>query len=82
MLNDVTTPKELLLYQGEGHTLHSRPSSYLGPNEFVYMADWIADRFKGRPMESVLSVVDATGRVHRQTWDGPRSYDYGLADLG
>jgi cephalosporin-C deacetylase-like acetyl esterase len=81
VLNDVKTPKELLLYQGEGHTLHSRPSSYLGPNEFVYMADWIADRFKGRPMESVLSVVDATGRIHREPWGDRRSYDYGLPDL-
>ncbi|MEZ0095572.1 alpha/beta hydrolase [Streptacidiphilus sp. EB129] len=81
VLNDVSTPKELLLYQGEGHTLHSRSSSYLGPNEFVYMADWIADRFKGKPMESVLSVVDATGRVHRQPWGENRNYDYGLPDL-
>lgn len=70
VLNDVKTPKELLLYQGEGHTLHSRPSSYLGPNEFVYMADWIADRFRGKPMESVLTVVDATGRIHRQPGRG------------
>ena len=81
VLNDVTTPKELLLYQGEGHTLHSRPSSYLGPNEFVYMADWIADRFKGEPMDSVLSVVDATGRVRREPWGEHRDYDYGLPGL-
>jgi dienelactone hydrolase len=81
VLNDVKTPKELLLYQAEGHTLHSRPSSYLGPNEFVYMADWISDRFKGEPMESVLSVVGATGRVHRQAWGENRTYDYGLPDL-
>ncbi|PYC72730.1 hypothetical protein C7C46_25610 [Streptomyces tateyamensis] len=81
VLNDVTTPKELLLYQGEGHTLHSRSSSYLGPNEFQYMADWIADRFKGKPMESQLSVVDATGRIRREPWGENRSYDYGLPDL-
>ncbi len=82
VLNDVRTPKELLLYQGEGHTLHSRPSSYLGPNEFVYMADWISDRFSGKPMESVLSVVDGTGRIHRQPWGEHRRYEYGLPDLG
>lgn len=81
VLNEVKAPKELLLYQAEGHTLHSRPSSYLGPSEFAYMADWISDRFKGKPMESMLSVVDATGRVHRQPWGEHRTYDYGLPDL-
>jgi cephalosporin-C deacetylase-like acetyl esterase len=80
-LNEVKAPKELLLYQGEGHTLHSRPSSYLGPSEWAYIADWIADRFKGKPMESTLSVVDAQGRVHRQPWGGHRDYDYGLPDI-
>jgi hypothetical protein len=45
------------------------------------MADWVSDRFKGKPMDSVLSVVDATGRIHRQPWGENRVYDYGLPDL-
>jgi hypothetical protein len=45
------------------------------------MADWIFDRFKGKPMESMLSVVDDTGRVHRQPRGKHRTYDYGLPDL-
>lgn len=81
VLNDVTTPKELLLYQAEGHTLHSRGSSHLGPNEFAYMADWISDRFQGKPMDSQLSVVDAGGRVHREPWGEHRDYEYGLPDF-
>ncbi len=81
VLNEVTTPKELLLYQAEGHTLHSRGSSHLGPNEFMYMADWINDRFQGKPMESQFSVVDATGRVHRQPWGEHRDYEYGLPEF-
>ena len=39
------------------------------------------DRFKGKPMDSVLSVVDATGRIHREPWGENRAYDYGLPGL-
>lgn len=82
VLNEVNAPKEYLLYQGEGHTLHSRPSSYAGPSEWSYIADWMCDRFKGKPMESTLSVVDYTGRVHRTPWGDRRDYEPGLPDLG
>jgi len=81
VLNEVTAPKEFLLYKGEGHTLHSRPSSYLGPNEWAYIADWTVDRFKGKPMESTFSVVDSHGRVHREPWGENRHYDYGLPEV-
>jgi cephalosporin-C deacetylase-like acetyl esterase len=81
VLNEVKAPKELMLYKAEGHTLHSRPSSYLGPSEWAYIADWTADRFEGKPMESTFSVVDSHGQVHRQPWGENRRYDYGLPDL-
>ncbi|ACC80676.1 alpha/beta hydrolase [Nostoc punctiforme] len=81
VLNEITTPKELLLYKGEGHTLHSRPSSALGPSEWAYIADWIADRFQGKPIESTFSVVDSQGLIHRETWGEHRFYDYGLPDI-
>jgi len=81
VLNEVTAPKEFLLYKGEGHTLHSRPSSYFGPNEWAYIGDWTLDRFKGLPMESSYSVVDSHGIVHREPWGERREYDYGLPDV-
>ncbi len=81
VMNKVTAPKELLLYQGEGHTLHSRPSSAFGPLEWAYIADWIDDRFKGKPLESTLSVVDYRGRVHREPWGDKRIYNYGLPEI-
>lgn len=81
VLNEVTAPKEFLLYKGEGHTLHSRSSSAFGPSEWAYIADWIADRFKDKPMESTLSVVDSHGRIHREPWREHQLYDYGLPDV-
>jgi cephalosporin-C deacetylase-like acetyl esterase len=81
VLNEVKAPKELMLYKAEGHTLHSRPSSSLGPSEWAYIADWTADRFEGKPMESTFSVVNSRGQVHREPWSDSRRYDYGLPDV-
>ena len=78
VLNAVTAPKELVLYKAEGHTLHSRPSSYVGPSEWAYIADWTCDRFKGVPMDSVYTVVDSRGVPHHEPWGENRTYDYGL----
>lgn len=82
VLNEVTSPKEFLLYKGEGHTLHSRPSSYLGPSEWAYIADWIVERFQDKPLESTYSVVDTHGRINREPWGEYRVYDYGLPEVG
>lgn len=81
VLNEVKAPKELLLYKAEGHTLHSRGSSYFGPSEWAYLSDWTVDRFAGKPMESSYSVVDSHGIVHREPWGESREYDYGLPEI-
>jgi dienelactone hydrolase len=63
LLNTIRSPKELMLYQGEKHALHSTSSSALGPNWGVYIADWIKDRLDGRPMESKSTYVDLMGQT-------------------
>jgi alpha-beta hydrolase superfamily lysophospholipase len=63
LLAEVAAPKELLLYQGERHGLHSGPASALGPDDRLYVADWLADRLAGRPLPPSRRVyVDVTGR--------------------
>jgi fermentation-respiration switch protein FrsA (DUF1100 family) len=52
LLDTIKSPKQLVLYQGEKHALHSTSSSALGPNWGVYIAEWIKDRLDGKPMES------------------------------
>lgn len=81
LMNEIQTPKELLLYRGERHTLHSNNASSLGPNEQDYMADWIADRFQDKPLESNLAVVTSRGQIVREPWGEHQSYDFGLPDL-
>ncbi|HVB35489.1 MAG TPA: alpha/beta hydrolase [Patescibacteria group bacterium] len=62
-------PKELLVYEGEKHSMPSAPSSMLGPNPMDYRAEWLADRLAGKPMESRNLFVDFTGKVQSRSWD-------------
>jgi len=64
LLNTIQTPKQLVLYQGEKHALHSTSSSALGPNWGVYTAEWIKDRLDGKPAESKNILVDLMGQTH------------------
>ncbi len=64
LLNTIKSPKQLLLYQGEEHGLHTTTSSALGPHWGVYEADWIKDRLDGKPMETRYTLVDMIGQTH------------------
>ena len=45
------------------------------------IADWLADRAKGKPLQSTYIVVDTTGQLHTEPWGDKRVYQYG-APLG
>jgi len=64
LLNRIKAPKQLVLYQGEKHALHSTTSSSLGPNWGVYIAEWIKDRLDDKPMEPKNIRVDLLGQTH------------------
>jgi len=64
LLNRIKAPKQLVLYQGEKHALHSTSSTALGPHWGVYIAEWIKDRLDGKPMESKSIMVDLLGQTH------------------
>jgi fermentation-respiration switch protein FrsA (DUF1100 family) len=70
ILNTIQSPKQLVLYQGEKHALHSASSSALGPHWGVYAAEWIKDRLAGKPAESKSILVDLMGQTH--PFDIPR----------
>ena len=63
LLNEVTAPKELLLYQGEMHGLNTTTSSALGPAWLTYSAEWMKDRLDGKPMETRHAMVNMVGQV-------------------
>jgi alpha-beta hydrolase superfamily lysophospholipase len=61
LFNDVQTPKELVVYQGERHAIGGSAGG-LGPNWLTLVADWLRDRVDGRAMASQRVYVDVTGR--------------------
>ena len=80
-LNAVPGPKTLVLYAGEEHGMGGARSSQLGTPFFLLIADWLADRAAGKPLESSYTVIDRTGQPHSEPWGESRHYEYG-APLG
>lgn len=65
LLNEIKAPKELLLYQGERHALHTNSATALGPSWLGYMLDWLKDRIDGKDMETKYTLVDLIGQTHQ-----------------
>lgn len=80
-MNNVAGPKTLYVYAGEEHGFGGSPSSQLGTPFFLLMADWLADRAAGKPLESTYNLIDRTGQMHSEPYGQTRSYQYG-APLG
>ena len=67
LLESIKSPKQLLLYQGDRHSINASSSSALGPSSGVYVAEWLRDRLDGQPMESKNILVDMMGQTHTIT---------------
>lgn len=70
LLATVSGPTELVLYQGERHSLGGGPATAFGPNRHHLVAEWIADRLAGHQAEDRFRYVDANGVTHdrRPAW--------------
>jgi cephalosporin-C deacetylase-like acetyl esterase len=64
LLNKIKAPKELLLYQGERHALHTNSATALGPSWLGYMLDWLSARIDGKTAETKYTLVDLMGQTH------------------
>jgi hypothetical protein len=69
LLDTISAPKQLLVYEGAEHGIGGVPSSSLGPNPASFQADWIKDRM---PMKDMHMKVDASGQVHESTFEQAR----------
>ena len=70
-----------MLYAGREHGIFGAKSSQMGIPFFTIIADWLADRAVGKPLESTFNLVDSTGHMHSESWGENRIYEYG-APLG
>lgn len=62
LFEHIKSPKEILVYEGANHSVAEAPSSAVGEDPRVYLADWLADRIAGKPARSLKSWVDSAGR--------------------
>ncbi len=68
MLDSISAPKQMLLYEGGNHGVGGSAATVNGPNPRMFIADWLKDRLDGKPMESKHMKVDAAGVVHESTF--------------
>jgi dienelactone hydrolase len=65
LFEEITTPKKLVVYQGERHGVGGGSAATLGPSWMNLIADWFVDRFASKPMTSERVLVDLAGQQHR-----------------
>jgi cephalosporin-C deacetylase-like acetyl esterase len=69
MLDGISAPKQMLLYEGANHGVAQAASTANGPNPRTFIADWLKDRLDGKPMETKHMKVDAAGTIHESTFE-------------
>jgi alpha-beta hydrolase superfamily lysophospholipase len=72
MLDAISAPKQMLLYEGANHGVAGSAATTNGPNPRTFIADWLKDRLDGKPMETKHMKVDAAGTVHESTFEEAR----------
>jgi dienelactone hydrolase len=63
MFEAMQAPRQLVVYQDSRHSVGGVPAANLGPTPGVLVADWLVDRFAGKPIQSERWHVDAVGRI-------------------
>jgi dipeptidyl aminopeptidase/acylaminoacyl peptidase len=66
LLGRIPSPTDLVVYQGEKHSIGAAASAQFGPNRHHLVADWVADRLAGKPVQDRNRSVDGQGTVHER----------------
>ena len=62
VFDHIKASREILVYEGANHSVADAPSVALGDNPRDYLCDWLAARLADKPMKSMKTFVDSTGR--------------------
>jgi dienelactone hydrolase len=68
MFSLMRAPRQLIVYQESKHSVGFVPSTNLGPNPYMTMAEWMLERVAGKPLMSERWYVDNAGRVHKTAY--------------
>jgi cephalosporin-C deacetylase-like acetyl esterase len=63
MLARMSGPRRFVVYQDARHAIGACPSVNLGPYPPTMVADWMLERFAGKPMANERWFVDASGQI-------------------
>jgi dienelactone hydrolase len=63
MLERIPAPRRFVVYQDARHAIGATASVNLGPYPPTMVADWMTDRFAGKPLASERWYVDSAGAV-------------------
>jgi dienelactone hydrolase len=63
MFKAMQGPRNLVVYQDSRHSVGGVSAATLGPSPPLLLADFVADRFAGRPLVSERWFIDAAGHV-------------------
>jgi len=73
LLDSISAPKQMLLYEGADHGIGNATSAILGPSNLTFVAEWLSDRLDGKAMPTKHMKVDAVGQVHESTFAEARA---------
>lgn len=72
LLDRVTSPKQLVVYEGADHGAGGSTASALGPGTATLVAEWLTDRLAGKKMETQHIRVDMAGQTHVSSFEEAR----------
>ena len=72
LMDLLSVPKQMLVYEGGDHGLNRTTSSQLGPNAATYAAEWLTDCVTGKPIQSKHMKGDMRGQVHEASFEEAR----------
>ncbi len=81
LLESISTPKQLLIYEGADHGMGDSSSADLGPNPATFMADWLKSCLDGKPMESKHIWIDMAGQAQESSFEEIRGQRPVLASV-
>ena len=64
LVGKIPAAVELVVYEGERHSVGGGAAAVNGPNRHHLVAGWLADRFRDLPVSDAYRFVDTSGIVH------------------
>jgi dienelactone hydrolase len=65
LMQSLSGPKRLVVYQDSRHSVGNVPAAYLGPNPATHLAEWILSQLKGNSFPSERWFITSSGQINK-----------------